>query len=98
LNYWKRIQTTIIDPILIANEARFNVFSTCSKNDVVFITDGDGFTAAKILLHFGLDDDCTTIVNVCSLKSIDRTSGYSEWDVSHEALLIATGHILDTVP
>ena len=88
---------TIIDPISIANEARFNVFGTCSKNDVVLITDGDGFKAAKVLLHFGLDDDCITIVNVWSLKSIDRAAGYSEWNVSHEALLIATCDILDTV-
>jgi hypothetical protein len=83
--------------VQVSIDARFNDFGVCFAGDVVLIKSHKGFAAAQVVLNASIDGSAWSIVNEFKLKSLNRKTAYSEWEVDHNPVMIETHDILDTV-
>ena len=68
--------------ILTANDARFSPLATCRRHDVVLVRDGSGRRAARIQLHFAVDDKCVSLVQPFTLHRRRPDTALAVWQVS----------------
>jgi hypothetical protein len=83
--------------VRVGAESRFSLFGTCFKDDVVLVDIDGVMHAGKVILHAEIGDEPWSVIEPWAAKSFDPSSGYAEWNVGDERIVLETKCILDAV-